>query len=121
RLMLVATMIGLSAAMVGCVASTESDAEGSDTQPEQTSVTSDALTGGPGWHYVAWSQAGIRPWNPQSCGGTIACTVGPGTWVYWAGSGGGCCGTGLPGDCTSDVYVHYTPCGSGYIRADALH
>lgn len=73
------------------------------------------LTGGPGWHYTTWPETGFRPYNPSGCGGTKHCVFGPGTWVRFAGTYGTC--NAAPWD----VYVHDTPCGSGWVRADALN
>jgi hypothetical protein len=95
--------------------------EGESPEPPAVGRTSSALTWRAGWHYVTWPTAGLRRWNPSSCGGTVQCNLRAGQWVYWHGGPIAGCG-GAGNNNTGDVYVHNTPCGfNGWIRQDALN
>ena len=71
------------------------------------------------WLRVVWSTAGVRPYNPYSCCGTVRCDLHAGDWVYWAGTGGGCGGYGCGNE--MDLYVHpQNGCPAGWVRYGAL-
>lgn len=94
------------------------EGEGPMSGPDQLSQAPqepEHLSGGLGIHYTQWPQTGFRPYNPSGCNGTTYCVFGPGTKVRWAGTLKTC------GNAPWDAYVHDTPCGSGWVRADALN
>ena len=114
-------MVSVSFLMMLCVACGPVDE--SDVPPELADgpmkhVEQNLSGACTGWHYVTWPTAGLRRYNPSSCGGTVHCTLYAGDWVYTGSDsckGGGC-------DATADIYAYQTPCGfGGWVRADALN
>ena len=109
--------------IVGCIGASDSDSSegGDDSQAsEDSSTKEEGLSWYAGWHYVTWGSAGLRPWNPSSCNGTVTCVLHAGDWVYWPGQYISGCG-GYGNDNSGDAYIHYSACGNGWVRIDALN
>lgn len=89
------------------------------SDPHQVRQGSAAVAQSGRWLRVVWGTAGVRPYNPYSCCGTVRCDLHAGDWVYWAGTGGGCGGYGCGYE--TDYYVHpQNGCPAGWVRAGAL-